>query len=244
MPQVAVASSRRQTIVTRGDAARRRRARNPAPLGGVVRSPPLGERVPPPPDEVPLDVELLGGALDGEDEAESAGLGQPIGPKPFTYPANPQQQYTAQVMGQGELGYSALLHPQVYSQHGSAPSFSAYGSPGMHNGNGADLQFVLKLSGFFVLAAYAVLAVIFFLIMHLSRQREISQYTRPQLTPRFTDDERARQYQHPGVLQGSAKASLQVPPLPGPPGGLRTGVRVAVDQSCSSSTERITHHVH
>jgi len=65
----------------------------------------------------------------------------------------------------------------------------SYGTVGaMYNGDRAELEFVLKLSGFFVLAAYAVLAVIFFVIMHFSRN--LSQYTRP----RYDEDERDRQY--------------------------------------------------
>jgi hypothetical protein len=170
-----------------------------------------------------LDVEGLLGAE--EEEQIASGLGQPIGPRAFSYPGQagqPLYQHQYPHPGAGELGYSAYVHPQVYNPQlqqqgrGSGP-YSVYGSPGMYNGNGADLQFVLKLSGFFVLAAYAVLAIIFFLIMHLSRQREIMQYTRPQLTPRFSDDERARQYRNPNVLQGSAKASLQVRALLSPP---------------------------
>lgn len=60
----------------------------------------------------------------------------------------------------------------------------------IYNGSRAELEFVLKLSGFFVIGAYAVLAVFFFIIMHFGRQREIQSYSRP----RFAEDERDRQH--------------------------------------------------
>eukprot|EP00976_Prorocentrum_cordatum_P046733 944431-Prorocentrum_minimum.AAC.4 len=173
-PAITLPTSRRQPIVTRGDSTRRRRA---------------ATRVRPPP----------GPWTEGyEDNLD-----------PYNYnlsndPANtmPQTVFPPEYRA-GTYGFqqSALGMNATDAEAMAGGLVGGYGTVGaMYNGDRAELEFVLKLSGFFVLAAYAILAVIFFLIMHFSRNRE-HQYTRP----RYDEDERDRHYlDHDGTVKSSA----------------------------------------
>ena len=215
--------NRRLPIVSRGDSTRRRRGRPSGQAGTVLPRPPsgiLGPAVgdPPPGFDNAMDGEsanppIQGLGMEGLDRLEDIqgplGMGMPLrlarpigahDPRQFAVP----DTYGATAYQPGAVGTG--INDSAQNWDATNPYVvGGYGKDGaMYNGSQAELAFVLKLSGFFVLSAYAILAVIFFLIMHFQRHREPQAYSRP----RFVEDERDERDRPSGVLNSVSAAQV------------------------------------